>query len=340
MPKKSPPSGKKTKTYTTPSLDFGAIPSSLYNNATTPDLSSCSDSTDCDLPLILHLQIPHLDPATSANDMNSAEDPPIQHREDTSLSAAFSYTPKLDIPHPYEVHMSDSMPCTVEHQHSRTTENNNDNDNNNNNNNNNKSLQPNSIYRDIEGVPQHSHSGEGTTQTGCCWWCCHAYQSTAVSLPLTKHISGKFLTIGQFCSIECAAAYNFESGTRYGDIWKQYALLHEMYVSYTKTPTPRIKFAPPRECLQMFGGPYTITQYREILATPHKQIQMTVKPINPLFTVTEDIPSCLNYPTKQQSVPLDTTRVQKATTELRLKRLKKNTKENTLENFMQLKIGV
>ena len=66
---------------------------------------------------------------------------------------------------------------------------------------------------------------------------------------------------------------------------------------------------------------------------------MTIAPINPACVTTEEISLEQTYASKIMSeVPIDVERLKKASTELRLKRKKKQKDENTLESFMQLKI--
>jgi len=111
-----------------------------------------------------------------------------------------------------------------------------------------------------------------------------------------------------------------------------------------------IQLAPPRETLMIFGGPYSIRRFREISQMPDVQVHVTLPPIKPLRTVTEETiidptgpcagQDGARYTSGSFAVPLDRRRIQKATTELRLKRTKQQKNENTLENFMRLKIGV
>jgi hypothetical protein len=278
-----------------------------------------------DTPLILHLQIPIVDENEPVIEDN------IKHREH-SLTEPFEYTPHLDIPHPYESHVSDSMPFTFENEYDTSL-------------NDKQNLETSNPTNTL--IENNSTSSKTVTtslsENGiCCWWCCHSYQTSTVSLPINKNDANDYTTVGRFCSPECAAAYNFESGHKYGDVWKQYTMLHNLVFSLLpQDTTMRIKLSPPREALGMFGGPYSILKYREFIKNSNMQLKMSVTPINPMFSITEEtIPNNI-YPskTKKEDIPLDTNRVQKASTELRLKRMKRQTRENTLENFMQLKIG-
>lgn len=179
-----------------------------------------------------------------------------------------------------------------------------------------------------------------------CWWCTCAFQWTPYAIPLSRdRATDKYETTGTFCSPECCAAYIFGNNVRCGgchthgsDPWKQYEMLHRMVTKMVTKVAVRIKLAPPRETLQKFGGPYTIDEYRRILNDYRVDVRITMPPVNPLNGVTEEIP--VDYvQQKKKFVPIDSSRVEKATNELRLKRKKKQAEENTLETFMQLRIS-
>ena len=190
--------------------------------------------------------------------------------------------------------------------------------------------------------------------THCCWWCTCAFAWTPFGVPLCKDNTGKYKTAGVFCSPECAAAYIFgkpanASVNNYvtGDPWKHYEMLHRLVNINKEPPVPetpqvekvvRIKLAPPKETLKKFGGPYSVEQYRKVLTDYRVDIRITMPPVNPINAVTEEIP--VDYiKQKKRFVPIDTSRVEKATKELRLKRKKRQSEENTLERFMQLRIN-
>ena len=99
----------------------------------------------------------------------------------------------------------------------------------------------------------------------------------------------------------------------------------------------KIKLAPPRETLTIFGGPYSIQEFRALGTNYQVDVKITMPPVNPMNGVTEE--TCVEYATKKKFIPLDQSRIQKATQELRLKRKQTKKKENTLEAFMQLKIS-
>lgn len=98
---------------------------------------------------------------------------------------------------------------------------------------------------------------ENTTIQEWCWWCCHTYTNKALRIPISKSVDKPYECVGNFCSPECTCAYIMDSGSRYGDMWRQYELLHEM-INVNK----RIQPAPKRELLKVFGGPLSISEFR------------------------------------------------------------------------------
>ena len=96
----------------------------------------------------------------------------------------------------------------------------------------------------------------------CCWWCCHTFDGTPCTLP-TKYdpLRKRFTFAGLFCSWSCVKSYNFDSSNH-----KKYecssliTLLLQQIHGVSKAI--RIKPAPPRQCLKMFGGYMDIETFR------------------------------------------------------------------------------
>ena len=95
-----------------------------------------------------------------------------------------------------------------------------------------------------------------------CWWCCHPFECTPLSMPY-KHDErrNKFYTSGNFCSWSCMKTYAIDKygcnrgGLICGNIVMMRRKLFDKIGS--------IKKAPHRQRLQVFGGDMTIEQFRE-----------------------------------------------------------------------------
>lgn len=176
------------------------------------------------------------------------------------------------------------------------------------------------------------------TADTCCWWCTLSFNWKAYSLPLQHRGSMNiYSTMGIFCSPECCAAYVFDNAGKFGDSWKQYEMLHRIVHKIVDNKRVRIKLAPPRETLKKYGGAYSEKDYRKLISNYRTDVRLVMPPVHPVQTIIEETPADYNKPIKK-FVPIDATRVQRATTELRLKRKKKQSNENTLETFMRLRI--
>jgi hypothetical protein len=116
-----------------------------------------------------------------------------------------------------------------------------------------------------------------------CWWCCYGFDT--IPIPLPKKINNyqrtntisksmnptdieNFEVKGCFCSFNCALAYS----NTYNSRNSQYLILFFFKKIY-KLNNPSalneyirsfsIKPAPPKEVLEIFGGPISISVYRE-----------------------------------------------------------------------------
>lgn len=92
-----------------------------------------------------------------------------------------------------------------------------------------------------------------------CYWCCHKFDHQYLGMPI-KYRDNKFEIYGCFCSFECMCAYNFYSNENNHNIWEVYNLINIMAekLEYNHFVYP----APPRKCLNMFGGYMSINEFR------------------------------------------------------------------------------
>ena len=157
-----------------------------------------------------------------------------------------------------------------------------------------------------------------------CNWCLHDCPEEPFRIPYNIH-EDVFNMYGNFCCPECAAAFNFsELDDEY--MWERYSLLNYIYNEGNDT----IKISPSRLVLDIFGGPLNINEYRDIIKTK-KNINIIIPPLCVLkpqieITKTEDI-----------YIPLNINRVNKYTTDLKMKKSALKTRMNTLDSCMNLK---
>jgi hypothetical protein len=133
----------------------------------------------------------------------------------------------------------------------------------------------------------HSHltngrSGEewSAPTASACWHCCHAFSTPPVPLPRSFDTHERnFVVFGNFCSLRCAKGFLVES-----DIFDSPFHL-SMFTKMAREVygCTEVVAAPPRFALAMFGGPYTIEQFRDdakqavLLAPPFVTSYMVVE---------------------------------------------------------------
>ena len=152
-----------------------------------------------------------------------------------------------------------------------------------------------------------------------CFWCCHTFTWSSCVMPIHYDIyNNVYVCEGNFCSPECALAYNY-SNPRILDSakWTRHSLLSHMYSSlYVKR---MLSPAPPRTILRMFGGPLDIEQFRDYTAGDNEFVLSETHPIRLLFPTMN-----VQGPVRdiKKYVSLSTDVVEKASEQLRLKRSK------------------
>jgi len=126
-----------------------------------------------------------------------------------------------------------------------------------------------------------------------CWWCCHNFDTVPIGLP-EKYVNDTYHLYGCFCSFNCAQAYNLN--TNDNKIWERYSLLN--FLKKKICDLNNIKYknydyicsAPPRQSLNIFGGPMTIDDFRNSLYTLAQNYNYILPPMIPLIGLLEIIP--------------------------------------------------
>ena len=103
-----------------------------------------------------------------------------------------------------------------------------------------------------------------------CYWCCHNIIDTAYGMPVRYDVfHNSFAVFGSFCSLECAAAYNYSIHMGSNKVWEIHSWIQLLGKKYgLNTP---IRPAPSRYLLSMFNGPLEINEFRNA----HKGLAQT-----------------------------------------------------------------
>lgn len=165
-----------------------------------------------------------------------------------------------------------------------------------------------------------------------CWWCCHKFDNTPFPLP-NKLYKNKFHVFGVFCSPSCALSYNLDMNDH--KIWERNSLIIKLYNILTESNIDTINPALPRQSLQMFGGPYSIEDYRKGCNTIYNS-RFILPPMVPITTLIEESYKERNKYKWDKKVNIG--RYNKLTKNIKLKRSKPlNNKQNNLEKIMGLR---
>lgn len=111
-----------------------------------------------------------------------------------------------------------------------------------------------------------------------CYWCCHKIHHTEYGMPIRYDAFHKNFTMhGSFCSLECAAAYNFSVHTGCDRVWEIHSWIQLLGQKYGfQLP---IRPSPSRYLLKMFNGPLTIEEFRSVHKTFARTYTVNIPPL-------------------------------------------------------------
>ncbi len=136
-----------------------------------------------------------------------------------------------------------------------------------------------------------------------CWNCTRSFSGMPIGIPYHQ-INGVYYLKGCFCGFKCANTYNYKEETE--GKWKQENMLISMYFEFGNTKLP-IGFAPKKELLITYGGPYSNEEY-DILLENEYIIKIIYPPIISISPSVSLIP--INDLTKKEKNGLETSKVE------------------------------
>lgn len=159
-------------------------------------------------------------------------------------------------------------------------------------------------------------------QKSVCWNCCHEINELVLSQPI-KYEKGVFKTVGCYCSYPCIARSIIDSNEPSNIVFSRLSTLN-LYVNKLKnTKIDRVKPAPPRLSLKMFGGTMDIDEYRNT-----NEEYLTVMNIDPIVC-------CIDISTKKLAYK-NKTNIQENKKEFKLYR--RNKKKNTNDIYASMNL--
>jgi hypothetical protein len=176
---------------------------------------------------------------------------------------------------------------------------------------------------------------EGIRTDIACFWCCHGFDCHPWGIP-TKMETGKFHLFGVFCSANCAASYLFNVFNK-DNLWDMYSMLNLLYYKVYGIHR-QIIHAPDKICLKKFGGNLDIHEYRNRTAQEDKSYIIKFPPCTSVIPVMEEVNMKKIHANNNKSyIPVDKSRINQASNELRLKRNKPiHNAQNTLDKCMNI----
>lgn len=194
----------------------------------------------------------------------------------------------------------------------------------------NKTIEQNKVNI-LDTFKQKNKDGEWLENTSIlCYWCCHSFDGKPFGIPV-KYINNVFSVYGCFCSLECACAYNFKTQLCVDEMWERYNLLNLFYRKISNDNTCIIP-APDRLVLKIFGGYFSIEEFREYTKSG-KMINIVFPPMSVLIQQIEEINQS-DIGGRSNYIPIDYERVAQYEKKI-LKRQKSVINEiNNIETFM------
>jgi hypothetical protein len=107
----------------------------------------------------------------------------------------------------------------------------------------------------------HEHGWPEST-AALCHWCCHAFDERPYGIPVAR-VADKFKVIGNFCSLECASAHNFDT-SKGSEMGKERNVFINELSMMMGDGCEKITPAPPRCVLKLFGGDMNIDKFRNM----------------------------------------------------------------------------
>ncbi len=294
---------------------------SIVNTYNTHDQMSCGSMSD-DENVIVQLNVK---PTIMSNNENSTHIAKDIAGTSSSATVAANNNNNAVLPKAYDTHTNNSFastPMEVSHQALRDKQNC-------------KSWCSNKVVELLKDFEMKSKASEWPSTTNiACYWCCHKFNTVPFGIPV-KFYHGKFHVYGCFCSLECAAAYNFNFAESLDEVWERYNLIN--LLSRKLGHTNKVKTAPNRLALKMFGGHMDIEEFRHFSETS-KVLSVNFPPMTTLTQQIEELNEC-DVNSEYRYIPIDHERINKYKEKLTLRRTKPVTDyKHTLDHMMNLKI--
>lgn len=117
-----------------------------------------------------------------------------------------------------------------------------------------------------------------------CWWCTCNFDTVPCFIP-EKYDDDRYYVFGCFCSYNCAASYNLNMDDY--KVYDRFSLIKKLYNQIYNNDAD-ITLAPSREVLDKYGGPMTITDYRNNFIASSKEYKLVMPSMVPIIPYIEE----------------------------------------------------
>ena len=121
-----------------------------------------------------------------------------------------------------------------------------------------------------------------------CWWCTYNFDCMPFFIPDSYDANtNAYNVFGCFCSVNCALAYNVKMNDY--KIWDRHNLIVMLYKTiFGKEEKVELSPAPPKECLERYGGYMTIEKFRENSINLTKEYRLLIPPMSSIMSYIEE----------------------------------------------------
>lgn len=203
--------------------------------------------------------------------------------KDTDMQTVFEYNPVITEPSPYvpqNTFVSNPVSVSIENPETKAP----------------LSVPAAAGIEETAALRGGSEGAASTHKHKTCFWCCHHVGPMCHGMPVRYDtVSKSFATYGNFCSLECAAAFNFSSHMGSDRAWEIHTWIQMLGRRFGYADP--IRPAPSRYLLQMFEGPLTIEEFRAVHKTQSRTLVLNIPPMVSLNATAEGINTSFWSPT-------------------------------------------
>jgi hypothetical protein len=118
-----------------------------------------------------------------------------------------------------------------------------------------------------------------------CWWCCHEFDHIPLGIP--EYINkNTFYLSGCYCSFNCMMAYNIDQNDY--KLYDRQSNIYQLKNKIDPECNMTIRPAGPRQTLKLFGGPFTIIEYRHNFFILNREYRYFMPPMISIIGIIEE----------------------------------------------------